>query len=189
MSDDFEGNLHMIRILSCLAITIAIAFWMMALGATPGVERFDTLQLVASSSLVIGVGLTLVGFVAMTYAGDVRNKKLAEHSVVFGLLVAAFGLGIFPLFPEKVFAVPACALLSFAMARISFKSFRATNEFGSAVVWPIMLMAGTGFASIWALASGWTWVQAGSLFLIGIAASCVSAFARPAHREPMSATS
>jgi hypothetical protein len=179
----------MIRILSCLAITIAMAFWMMSMGATPGIERYDILQLVAVGNLAIGIGVLLVGFTTLTFAGeDVRNKKLAEHGVIFGTLIAGFGLGILPLVPEKVIILPLCVAISFALARISLKAFQATSDAGSAGTWSVMQMTCGGFASIWALASGWTWVQAGSLLLACFIASCAIAFVRPARSGPLPVT-
>ncbi len=176
----------MLRILLCLAATSAIAFWMTAAGSVPGAESYDVLQLVGASGLIIGIGLILVGFVTMTYAGDdVRNKTLSEHFVIFGLLVAAFGLGIYPFIAEKVFVVPLCAALCFAMARISFKAFRPATASGSGGYSAVMLLAACGYASVWAVAAGWGWIQAGSFILVGIPAAFIAAFARTAQPQPM----
>ncbi|HWH16617.1 MAG TPA: hypothetical protein VNU25_03470 [Candidatus Paceibacterota bacterium] len=186
--DAFEGNLHMLRILLCLAITVAIAFWMMAVGSTPGFERYDNLELVGASGLIIGLGLIIVGFVTMTYAGDdVRSKALAEHLVIFGLMVAAFGLGIYPFIAEKVFVVPLCAALCFAMARIALKAFRPAGATGSGSYSAVMLLAACGYASVWAVAAGWSWLQAGSFILVGIPAAFIAAFAHAARPQPMPA--
>jgi hypothetical protein len=172
------------RYIVCVAATAVLALVMVALGASPGVTNYDTLQLSAAAIMATGVSVLLVGFVSMTYSATPIEKVLNEHLIIFGLMIAGFGMGIFPFIAEKVFIVPLCAAISFAMMRIAIKMRRDT-AIGQRRYSPVFLTAACGFASVWALAAGWELLQASSFMVVGIPAALIHANTGRTQRDLM----
>lgn len=175
------------RYIACVAATAVLAFAMVAFGATSGVTNYDILQFVAAAVMATGIGVLLVGFVSMTYSMRPTEKVFNEHLVIFGLIIAGFGVGIFPFITQKVFIVPMCAVISFAIMRIAIMVHRNT-AIGLRRYSPVFLTTACGFASVWALAAGWGPVQAASFMVVGIPAAMIHANTGRTERAPMPVT-
>lgn len=175
------------RYIVCVAVTAALALFMVALGASPGVTNYDTLQVTASAIMGVGIAALLVGFVSMTYSATPTEKVFNEHLVIFGLMIAGFGMGIFPFYTEKVFIVPLCAAICFAIMRVAIM-VRREAAIGMRRYSPIFMVTACGFASVWALAAGWGLLQAVSFMVVGIPAALIHANTGRAVRDPMPAT-
>lgn len=172
------------RFIALIGLLAFVAFSLMSLVADSGVPEFGTLKTVATTIVFLGVGGMLLGVLAMTFSTTATDKAYCEQTAMAGLVVAVFGAGIFPVMPEKWLMIPACFLLSLAIARIAVR-FQKTSLLGHARYSPVLLAMITGFASVWAAAAGWGWLQSASFMLVGIPAALIIVNARAEQPEPI----
>ena len=155
----------MYRFLLMIAFTALIGFGLMAFASEPGKFSFSEMEFVAQTFMIFGIALTLLGFVAITRAPP-KDTVFYQHFVIAGLIVAAFGLCVFPFSSLPVVAVPVIVALSAGIAMVVPKM--TTPKHAGMRGRPTFVAMISGPASMWALAVGWNILPAAILLFIGL---------------------
>jgi hypothetical protein len=162
---DVKGDIPMYRFLLMIAFTAIIGFGLMAVASEPGKFSFAEMELVAQTFMITGIALTLFGFVAIARSSP-KDTAFYQHFVIAGLIVAAFGLCVFPFSDLKVIAVPLVAAVSAGIAVVIPKM--TTPKHDGMRGRPTFIAMISGPASMWALAVGWNILPAAILLGIGL---------------------
>ncbi len=155
----------MYRFLLMIAATALTGFGLMAFASEPGTFSFSEMQLVAQTFMIFGIALTLLGFVLITRAPP-KDTVFYQHFVIAGLIVAAFGLCVFPFSELKVVTIPVIAALAVGIALV-VPRMTTPKHAGMRGV-PTFVAMISGPASMWALAVGWNVLPAAVLLGVGL---------------------
>lgn len=175
----------MYRFLLMIAFTALIGFGLMAVASEPDKFSFSEMQLVAQTFMIFGIALTLLGFVCITRA-PAKDTAFYQHFVIAGLIVAAFGLCVFPFSDLKVVAVPVIVALSVGIAMVVPKM--TTPKHAGLRGLPTFIAMISGPASMWALAVGWNILPAAILLGIGLGVAFYMGQLQPVYQTNASAT-